>query len=54
MDKTINHFEILTTRKTKTEFLFNKEQFISFLKRGFLNDKNQPVQKIKLSLAKRV
>jgi len=50
MDKTINHFEILTTRKNKNgNSYLTKEQFISFLKRGFLNDKNQPVQKINCS-----
>jgi hypothetical protein len=43
----ITHFKVLTERKNKagTPFLSN-DQFISFLKRGFLNDTTEPKQKV--------
>jgi hypothetical protein len=47
MKDVINHFEKLTTQKNKNkEFYLTKAQFISFIKRGFLADLTQPIQKI--------
>lgn len=51
MDKVIKHFEVLTSKKNKNgnPFLTN-EQFVSFLKKGFLNDNTQTLQKINCSV----
>jgi hypothetical protein len=47
MNIVVKHFECLTIKKNKANrnYLTN-EQFISFLKRGFLDDKTQPKQTI--------
>jgi hypothetical protein len=47
MTEVIDHFKIMTEKKSKSgqPFLAEK-QFISFLKRGFLNDETEPKQKI--------
>jgi len=45
MDKVVNHFAILSTRKSKNGDVFLKmDQLISFLKKGFLNDTTQRKQ----------
>jgi hypothetical protein len=50
MDAVITHFEILTNRKNKNnQFFLTPVQLVSFLKRGFLKDENQPKQKISCS-----
>jgi hypothetical protein len=46
----INHFKLLTERNSKNgEPFLTNEQFISFLKKGFLKDDSQPKQKINYS-----
>ena len=54
MEFVINHFSVFTTSKStnKNVFLTN-EQFISFLRRGFLNDLTQPVQKINCAIGEK-
>lgn len=54
IDMVISHFEIMTTRKSSngTSFL-TKLQLHSFLKRAFLKDASQPIQKINLSNAEK-
>ncbi len=50
MDQVIKHFEVMTSRTNKNgQPYLTKEQFISFLKKGFLNNYNQPKQKINCS-----
>lgn len=50
MEFIINHFSVFTSKKSRNENVFlTNEQFISFLKRGFLKDTTQPVQKINCS-----
>jgi hypothetical protein len=50
MDKVVNHFEVMTSRKNKKGSTFlTTEQFISFLKKGFLNDLTQQKQIINCS-----
>ena len=50
MEFVINHFSVFTSKKSRNENVFlTNEQFISFLKRGFLKDTTQPVQKINCS-----
>jgi len=50
MEKVIEHFEVLTKKRSRNGNVFlTSEQFISYLKRGFLNDKTQPKQKINYS-----
>jgi len=47
MEVVIKHFEVLTIRKSKNGNVFlTFEQFLSFLKKGFLNDASQLKQKI--------
>jgi hypothetical protein len=47
MNKVVDHFILMTTRKNKNgEPYLTYEQLISFLKKGFLNDDTQPKQKI--------
>lgn len=47
MDKVIEHFEIMTKRKNKNGVSFLMlDQYIIFLKKGFLNEVNLPVQKV--------
>ncbi|QMU28126.1 hypothetical protein [Adhaeribacter radiodurans] len=47
MEGVIKHFEIMTKKKSKNgEVFLTNEQLLSFLKKGFLNDANQPMQKI--------
>jgi len=42
MKKVIQHFEVLTFRNSRNGKVFlSQKQFISFLKKGFLNDENQ-------------
>ena len=45
MDFVINHFKVFYDNNRRTEYL-SKERFVSFIKRGFLNDDSQPIQKI--------
>ena len=50
MEVVIDHFKVLTKRKSKNgEPFLTNEQFISFLKKGFLKDDSQPKQKINYS-----
>lgn len=50
MIKVVEHFKIMTESKNKNkEPYLTQQQFISFLKRGFLCDTNQPIQKINCS-----
>lgn len=50
MNIVIQHFEVMTEKKNKNDqFFLTKTQFISFLKKGFLNDTEQPKQKINCS-----
>lgn len=50
MDVVINHFEIMTKKVSNNGKVFlTKEQFISFLRRGFLKDTNQSKQNINCS-----
>ena len=44
----INHFKVFYDNNYKTEYL-SKESFVSFIKRGFLNDDTEPIQKINYS-----
>jgi len=54
MVKVIEHFEVMTKRKNKNDCYFiTKDQFISFLKRGFLSDTSQPKQKINYSFGEK-
>ena len=54
MDDVINHFKVFYERKNKVnEFYLTKESFVSFIKRGFLNDDNQPTQKINFSTSEK-
>lgn len=54
MDVVVNHFKILTERNSKNGKTFlTLGQFISFLRRGFLNDTNQPKQKINCSTSEK-
>lgn len=47
MQVVIEHFKVFTTTENKKgEFYLTEAQFISFLKKCFLNDKNEPKQKI--------
>lgn len=47
MRKVVEHFEIMTKRKNKNGVSFlTLDQYIIFLKKGFLNEINLPVQKI--------
>jgi hypothetical protein len=47
MEVVIKHFEVMTTTMNKNgEPYLSKKQFISFLKRGFLNIKAEPIQKV--------
>jgi len=46
----ISHFEVMTERTSKNgEKFLTKMQLISFLKKGFLKDESQPIQKINCS-----
>jgi len=47
MQAVVDHFKIMTTKKNKngTHYL-TPDQFVSFLKRGFLKDHSQPQQKV--------
>lgn len=50
MKKVVEHFKVMTTRKNNNKDSYlTEEQFISFLKKGFLNDTNQLKQKINCS-----
>ncbi len=50
MEFVVNHFSVFTSKKSRNENVFlTNEQFISFLKRGFLKDPTQPVQTINCS-----
>jgi hypothetical protein len=50
MDQVVNHFEVLTKRKSSNGKVFlTPEQLVSFLKKGFLDDTSQPKQKINCS-----
>lgn len=50
MEQVVNHFEVLTSRKSKNgKPYLTLEQFISFLKKGFLDGTTQPKQKINCS-----
>ncbi|HVB02976.1 MAG TPA: hypothetical protein VNE41_04570 [Chitinophagaceae bacterium] len=50
MEIVVTHFEVFTKRKSKNGNLFlTTEQFIHFLKMGFLNETNQPKQRINCS-----
>jgi hypothetical protein len=50
MEIVIKHFEVMTTKKNKKgEPYLSQGQFISFLKRGFLNIETEPKQKINCS-----
>lgn len=50
MDRVIKHFEVLTLRSNKNGVSYlSNQQFISFLKKGFLKDDNQPKQHIHCS-----
>lgn len=54
MDVVVNHFMIMTTRKNKNNLPFlTKEQLVSFLKKGFLNDEKQSIQKISCGSAEK-
>lgn len=47
MQEVINHFRVFTTAKNKEgENYLTEDQFISFLKKCFLDYKNEPIQKI--------
>jgi hypothetical protein len=47
MEKVISHFMIMTTKNSPNgEPYLSMKQLISFLKRGFLSDTTQPIQKI--------
>lgn len=50
MKNVVEHFKILTEKKNKNnEPYLTQQQFVSFLKKGFLNDSNQSIQKINCS-----
>ncbi|MBW6480970.1 MAG: hypothetical protein K0B37_16185 [Bacteroidales bacterium] len=47
MEQVVKHFEVMTIRKNKEGMPYlTPEQLVSFLKKGFLNGTDQPVQKI--------
>jgi hypothetical protein len=47
MDVVVKHFIVLNKQKSKNgDNFLSKKQFISFLKKGFLNDTSQSIQKI--------
>lgn len=47
MKKVIEHFDVMTRRKNRNGNVFlTREQLVSFLRRGFLDDRTQPKQKI--------
>lgn len=47
MQVVIDHFKVFTTTKNqKGEYYLTGDQFVKFLKRCFLNDENEPIQKI--------
>jgi len=47
MEIVIDHFEVFLEKKNRFAIPFlTPDQFVSFLKRGFLNDKSEPKQKI--------
>lgn len=46
MNIVVDHFQVLTTKKSRNgEAFLSDAQLISFLRKGFLNDSTQPVQK---------
>lgn len=50
METVIDHFEVMTKRKNKNNQVFlTRPQFVTFLKKGFLNDTTQPKQRINCS-----
>ncbi|MBK8486134.1 MAG: hypothetical protein IPL31_17765 [Saprospiraceae bacterium] len=50
MAQVVKHFEVLSTRKSKNGNNFlTQDQLVSFLKRGFLNEIKEPIQKINCS-----
>jgi len=47
MELVVNHFDVMTTKNSSNGKPFlTKIQLISFLKKGFLNETNEPIQKI--------
>jgi hypothetical protein len=47
MEQVVKHFEVMTIRKNKEGIPYlTPEQLVSFLKKGFLNGTDQPMQKI--------
>ena len=55
MEMVIEHFKVLLKSENKYGIPFlTTEQFISFLKRGFLNNKSEPKQKINCPPLKKV
>ena len=45
MKQVIKHFLVMTKRKSKNgEVFLTEDQLVSFLKKGFLGDENQPIQ----------
>lgn len=54
MDKVVEHFIVLTERKSRNEKPFlTQEQLIIFLGKGFLGKKEHPKQKINLSIGEK-
>lgn len=50
MSVVVNHFQVMTQKKSKNGKPFlSEEQLVVFLKRGFLNDNDQPIQKVNCS-----
>lgn len=47
MEQVVAHFEVMTKKRSKNgAYFLTLEQLVSFLKRGFLSDNNQPKQTI--------
>lgn len=54
MTEVINHFRIFTEVRSKNNAVFlTKSQLISFIKRGFLNDDTEPIQKFNLTTSEK-